>query len=281
VKKILLAMFFLLSPCFLPADKPPEPSIEAVTVDGNAALRFMSGHTFSSVVRTGPEMNPVFVIPFNRHYSLIRFTYGHLSISAHSVHWQAANNSESFDAPFTALRVEKYSVYVDTSGQRAQFYSCVDGGSYANPNKDLSKFFSDLVQNFSSANASFSLMRGDKPPETPQAVDDTFRAQAALWRTQATKPEMPEEARKQRVLAEAYLREKDFKGAIEHYVLGAKIFPTWPEGWYNMALLYAETGEYSFAIASAKHYLELAPDAADASAMRDKLLIWEDKASKQ
>jgi hypothetical protein len=30
-----------------------------------------------------------------------------------------------------------------------------------------------------------------------------------------------------------------------------------------------------------KHYLELAPDSTDAAAARDRMILWEDKSSKQ
>jgi predicted TPR repeat methyltransferase len=90
---------------------------------------------------------------------------------------------------------------------------------------------------------------------------------------------LPEEARKQRLLAESYLREKDFKGSIEHYELGVKACATWPEGWFNLALLYGETSEYALAADRMKHYLELMPNSPDAAAARDKIVIWEDKAA--
>jgi len=118
---------------------------------------------------------------------------------------------------------------------------------------------------------------------TREAADELarFHQQAVAWRTLTVKPEMSEAARKQRVLAESYLREKDFKGAIEHYEAGVQEFSSWPEGWFNLALLYGETGDYAKAANRMNHYLELAPDSPDAASARDKVVIWEDKAITQ
>jgi hypothetical protein len=108
-----------------------------------------------------------------------------------------------------------------------------------------------------------------------------FQKQAAAWRALAAKPELPEDARKQRTLAESYLREKDFKGAIQHYESGVDLCPTWPEGWYNLALLYGETEEFAKASDRMKHYLELMPNSPDTQAAKDKIVIWEDKEANQ
>jgi tetratricopeptide (TPR) repeat protein len=230
-------------------------------------------------VRTGPSFDPVFHVPVNKHLSLLHYAYGILSISKRGVHWQEANGSESFDAPLASLRVERFKLLVDNSGQKFEFFSSVDGGIAANVNKDLGRFYDDLGKSISTANATFTQMSGGTLPETAPAIDDAFRTQAAQWRALPTKPELPEEARKQRVLGESYLREKDFPGAIEHYELGVKAYPTWPEGWFNLALLYGETGSYAQASDRMKHYLELMPDSPDAPSARDKIVIWDDKAA--
>ena len=118
-------------------------------------------------------------------------------------------------------------------------------------------------------------------PATSVDDEEDFHTQASAWRALTVKPELPAETRKNRSLAEAYLREKDVKGAIEHYEAGVKACPVWPEGWFNLALLYAEQGNYAMATSRMKHYLELMPDAPDAPAARYKMLIWEDKAARQ
>jgi hypothetical protein len=129
----------------------------------------------------------------------------------------------------------------------------------------------------------YDTQHGVKISEVVAPVEDwpSFQKTASEWRALAFKPKLPEETRKQSLLAESYLREKNFNGSIEHYELGVKACPTWPEGWFNLALLYGETGEYALAADRMKHYLELMPNSPDAAAARDNIVIWEDKAGKK
>ena len=55
-------------------------------------------------------------------------------------------------------------------------------------------------------------------------------------------------------------------------------FPPWAAGWFNAALLYGEFGEYEYAADRMKRYLLLVPDAPDAKAAREKMIVWEEKA---
>jgi len=64
---------------------------------------------------------------------------------------------------------------------------------------------------------------------------------------------------------------------LGEYEVGLKMYPLWPEGQFNAALLCEEKKLYAKAIGYMKRYLELAPDAPDARAARDKITIWEDK----
>jgi tetratricopeptide (TPR) repeat protein len=108
-----------------------------------------------------------------------------------------------------------------------------------------------------------------------------FQQKATAWRALATKPPLPEAARQVQVLAENAFREKQFDSAIEHYENGLDIYPVWPEGQFNVALLYAELKQYSDAIEHMRAYLELVPNAPDAQASRDQMLIWQDKLKQQ
>lgn len=107
----------------------------------------------------------------------------------------------------------------------------------------------------------------------------TFAVTAKTWRE---KPENrrkpPEEWDRYRILAEQAVKDKDFVKALKNYEAGLAAFPMWPEGWFNAALLYAELEEYEYAANRMKHYLALMPDAPDAKAAREKIIIWEDKA---
>jgi tetratricopeptide (TPR) repeat protein len=106
-----------------------------------------------------------------------------------------------------------------------------------------------------------------------------FGAAAKAWRERPeSRPQPPDGWESHRVLAEQSIREKKFIDALVHYEAGLQAFPTWPEGWFNAALLYAELGEYVYAADRMRRYLELVPDAPDAKAAREKIIIWDEKA---
>jgi hypothetical protein len=109
---------------------------------------------------------------------------------------------------------------------------------------------------------------------------EDFKLKAAAWRQQAVKPEMPEEAHRHQVLAENAFQSKDVGKAVLEYGQALQAFPYWPEGHYNLAMLAAEIGGkpgYLIAAHHMKEYLELVPDAQDARAVKDSIIIWEDK----
>lgn len=111
---------------------------------------------------------------------------------------------------------------------------------------------------------------------------DTLRAfpqQAAAWRALASKPPVPENVRLQRLLAEDAIKEEKPEEALKRYEAGLELYPTWPQGYFNAALVAAELGFYPEAIEHMQSYLELVPDAADAQAARDQIAIWQFKAS--
>jgi len=102
-----------------------------------------------------------------------------------------------------------------------------------------------------------------------------FQQKAAAWRALPVKPAISEEVRQHRLLAEHAVDEKKFIDAVEEYEAGLEINPTWPEGHFNAALLCAEIKYYSEAIHHMRAYLELVPDAPDAQAVRDQMIIWD------
>jgi tetratricopeptide (TPR) repeat protein len=106
----------------------------------------------------------------------------------------------------------------------------------------------------------------------------TFSAAAKAWRENPVKPPLSPDADRDRVLAENALKEKNMDSAIEHYENALEAQPTWPAGWFNLALLYAEQKNYADATDRMRHYLELVPDAPDAKDAREQMIIWEDKA---
>ncbi len=104
-----------------------------------------------------------------------------------------------------------------------------------------------------------------------------FPAVADAWHKAGSVLELPESVRRLNTLAESYLKEKDFDQAIKKYEEGVKLYPTWPAGHFNAALLMGELGLYSDAIRHMKEYLLLVPNAPDAKPAQDKISFWEDK----
>jgi hypothetical protein len=303
MNKLLFALL-LLTIC-LRAQTPNE-IIKAATVNGHPALVFpgtgdLNGHPgFSSVVeRSGTDAAPVYIF----HLTLMSMHYcpGLFTLNSERAIWQPESSEKceksAYDQPRSGFSI--YLCCAKDSRQHIDDVAIVKFGKeqhwfmgdsglridathrskdmQAARSKPLFDFFYLTVTNFSAAEAEFWRLRGDFM--TPEALV-TFHEQAAAWRALSVKPDLSEEARRQRLLAESYLREKDFKGSIEHYKLGLRADLTWPEGWFNLALLYAETSDYSAAAASMKNYLELMPNSTDAAAARDKIVLWEDKAQK-
>jgi tetratricopeptide (TPR) repeat protein len=109
---------------------------------------------------------------------------------------------------------------------------------------------------------------------------EEFKPKAAEWRQLVVKPEMPEEAHRHQVLAENAYQGKDIAKTIAEYEAALRADPLWPEGHYNLATLAGEIGGrpgYDIAIFHMKSYLELVPDAADARAAKDSIIVWEDR----
>ena len=293
MRKILLAILIILLPDCIWAKDPAETAQPVTASNGNPGLKFpgfiiWGRKQFVIVERSGPAFDPVFVFHVTRASGIAHFCSGLLNVSATRVTWKADCDTDPFDLPRSGVQIKishDCRIYgclteVDASGRTYTFEgAALEKDKFVWCLSDsLNKFMVIAIQDFSAADKEFWNLRGEKPP-IDQALNDAFRAQAAAWRALAVKPDLPEEARKQRLLAESYLREKDFKGSIGHYELGVMACATWPEGWFNLALLYAETGEYALAADRMKHYLELMPDSHDAAAARDKIVIWEDKAS--
>lgn len=105
-----------------------------------------------------------------------------------------------------------------------------------------------------------------------------FPQQAAAWRALADKPPLPEEVRVQRLLAEDAVKNKKPEEALGFYEAGLELYPTWPQGRFNAALIAAELGFYADAVEHMQAYLELIPDAQDAQSARDQVAIWQYKA---
>jgi tetratricopeptide (TPR) repeat protein len=105
-----------------------------------------------------------------------------------------------------------------------------------------------------------------------------FTQQAAAWRALASKPQIPDQVREQRLMAEDAVKNKKPEEALGYYEVGLELYPTWPKGYFNAALITGELGFYEDAIEHMQAYLELAPNAPDAQAAQDQIVIWRHKA---
>lgn len=106
----------------------------------------------------------------------------------------------------------------------------------------------------------------------------TFTQRAAAWRALPSKPPVPEEVRLQRLLAEEAVKQNNPAEALHRYETGIELYPTWPQGRFNAALIAAELGYFADAVEHMQAYLELVPDAPDAQAARDRIAMWQFKA---
>lgn len=103
-----------------------------------------------------------------------------------------------------------------------------------------------------------------------------FQTKAVQYRGMKVKPPISEEQRKYIVQANASNARKDYAGAIDLYNKAMDIDPvSYPEAYFNLALLSAQMQRFKPAIAYMKQYLLLAPDAKDARGGQDKIYEWE------
>lgn len=103
------------------------------------------------------------------------------------------------------------------------------------------------------------------------------RAMAQILKKMPVAPALPEEARKHAIRAEELVKMGKFYDAAKEYEDAIKIAPYIPLLYYNLALVYAETGWTGSGVAVGwmKAYLDLVPDAPDARAGQDKIYKWE------
>jgi len=123
--------------------------------------------------------------------------------------------------------------------------------------------------------AVLNLKKAALGPDPTEDEFSDFVTGAQGWLTQTPKPEMRDEARAYKILAEDAFKRKNLPAALDAYGKALDRHPMWPEGHYNAALLAAETEDYELAAYHMRRYLVLAPDAQDAAASKDKLLLWQ------
>jgi len=94
------------------------------------------------------------------------------------------------------------------------------------------------------------------------------------WFGSKTPAPFPEEARQHQLLAEDAVSRNDLDKAMDEYDAATGVAPCWAEGRRQNALLEGQTGWYFVAVQNMKKYLLLVPDAPDAQAMRDHIVVW-------
>ena len=117
----------------------------------------------------------------------------------------------------------------------------------------------------------------DDPKDYAAELAD-FEQKTASWRALAEKPKISDEVYKDRLLAEDALKNRDLGAAASYYEAGVAAQPTWDQGWYNAALVYAEQKDYLDAAQCMHHYVILMPNAPDVQAAKDNIILWEAKA---
>lgn len=107
-----------------------------------------------------------------------------------------------------------------------------------------------------------------------------FQEKSRAWRALPVKPELPEDLQRFRVAAEDAVKNDKFYEAAGYYEDSLSVEPLWPQGQYNAARLEGALQWYGMAAFHMKRYLELTPDAEGAKADREKMYLWEEKATK-
>jgi tetratricopeptide (TPR) repeat protein len=136
------------------------------------------------------------------------------------------------------------------------------------------------LTDFSAAEKRFAQITRNLPPMREAEWRD-FQPRAAAWRALPARPPLSEAVRKQLLLAEDAVNQKQFEAAAAAYDAGTEIDPMWPEGHFNAAAIYGELKDYDDAVWHMRCYLELIPNAPDAQNARDQMLLWQAKAEQQ
>lgn len=104
-----------------------------------------------------------------------------------------------------------------------------------------------------------------------------FEALAAAYRADPGAYIVTEEVRAYKVQAETAVQEKKLFHAVQRFRDALITSPWWPQGNFNLALIYSELELYQLATASMEKYLKLVPDAPNARAAQDKIYAWRGK----
>lgn len=119
----------------------------------------------------------------------------------------------------------------------------------------------------------WQVMRALAAPETSEERA-AFIATLAEFRADKVGPDVGEAVRPHKVAAELAVKDKRLWDAADEFAQGLALAPWWPQGNFNLALVYGELRAYPLATRYMQRYLELVPDAANARAAQDKVYEW-------
>jgi tetratricopeptide (TPR) repeat protein len=105
---------------------------------------------------------------------------------------------------------------------------------------------------------------------------ESFKLLAQKYQSASEKQVMSEEQRKLFVQGNALNKQLNYAEAIIYYDKALSLNPvSYPEGYYNYAIIAGLAEKYELAIHNMKKYLLLIPNAPDAVSARDKIYEWE------
>lgn len=107
-----------------------------------------------------------------------------------------------------------------------------------------------------------------------------------LWQPMAgLAQQIPEEARKHMIRGQMAVEmakaPEDYALAAREFEAAAHLAPGWADPYYNLGLVRERGGRYAEAAASLREYLRLAPDAADAAAVKEQIYRLEFRAEQE
>jgi tetratricopeptide (TPR) repeat protein len=154
------------------------------------------------------------------------------------------------------------------------------------PDDNAAQTFANAMNTLRLYARSFNASRGLPPvcfadKDEQARIWAEFQKMAAAWRALPARPPLSEAVRKQQLLAEDAVNQKQFEAAAAAYDAGTEIDPMWPEGHFNAAAIYGELKDYDDAVWHMRCYLELVPSAPDAQNARDQILLWQAKLEQQ
>ncbi len=202
-----------------------------------------------------------------------------VSFNRHKVTYKYESGQTTYTASITFAEIGKLSVGGDIGSWGA---ATGDGislrGVFEVTSNGKSWMFVGRTAAINFVDAILTLKKAALAPDTEEADFAAFATNARTWLATPPGPAMSEDARTYRVSAEDAFKRRDFAAALEAYCDALDLYPMWPEGHYNAALLAAEAKDYGLAAGHMRRYLILAPEANDAGAAKDKLLLWQHKA---